>query len=198
MVESEVIKYQIYRDYLNHDLAEMAAIMNRQKLATLDAFANQFGANKVFLGFEQDYIWMSTDEAVQYHIDTFSSQKDFQFGLDIETQPNVKRNLKGNMLRLQRHLQDKAWHDYVITVSLRVYSNRRKMQTPVIQKSCKYITNDDARDLEKILEKRGYQVIFLLRSTIWKWDEVLFKREYDKRLLEARRKIDILRKDMSW
>jgi hypothetical protein len=86
------------------------------------------------------------------------------------------------MLCLQRHLQDKAWHDYVITVSLRLRSNRRKMQTHIIQKSCKYFTNDDASDLEKILEKRSYQAIFFLQPTIWKWYEVLFNREYDKRL----------------
>jgi hypothetical protein len=72
------------------------------------------------------------------------------------------------------------------------------MPTPVIQKSCKYFTKDDAVDLERIMENRGYQIIFLLRSTIWKWDEVLFKREYDKRLLEAKKKIDVLRKEMSW
>jgi hypothetical protein len=58
----------------------------------------------------------------------------------------------------------------------------------LFKKSCKYFTNDGASDLEKILEKRSYQVIFFLQPTIWKWYEMLFKREYDKRLRKQEEK----------
>jgi hypothetical protein len=185
ILESDVNRYEIYGKYLNYELGEMEGVMARQKLATLDVFAEQFGAQNVFFGFTRDYIWMSTSEAVQYHIDNFNPTKDFQFGLDIEKQQKVKSALKGNMLQLQSILREKTWEDYTISMSLRIYSNLRPrifMPTPIMQKSCKSFTREDAKDLEVIMERNNYQVIFLLKSTIWKWDEVLFRRDHKKRL----------------
>ena len=180
---------------------ETNSVATRQELVALDTFADKYGSEKIFFGFDGKNMWISTNEDVQYHIDNYNPEGNFTFGLDIEKKESVKGSLQNKMSKLQRKLCNDDWKDYRVSVGLRVYSNLRPripMRTLLLQKSCQEFNSDDAVSLEKIIEKHDYQIIFLLRKIIWKSDEVLLRKEHAERLDLEHRRIKKLRQTMSW
>ncbi len=192
---------EVFPKYLNYQLDTEVASMVRQRLVAYDCFIEKFG-DKIIFGFEGDNMWISTDEAVQYHLNNFNTVRQFQFGLDIEKQPNVRASLRGNMLELQKQLKRAtAFRDFIISFSWRIYSNKRPkvpMTISVMRKPCRHFTPLDAKNIEAKMANYDYQVHFLLQKTVWTEDEVLFRTEHLARLENAKKIIDKLRKDMSW